>query len=93
CFGAVNRVLCKENNITLINLIKLLTINPRSVMQFDVDLFAQGKEAELTIFHPDEEWIFEADHIHSRSKNTPFIGQRLRGRVKFVISKGRLTAQ
>ncbi len=93
CFGAVNRVLRKENNITLINLIKLLTTNPRAVMQFDVDLFAYGKEAELTVFHPDEEWTFETDHIHSRSKNTPFIGQRLHGRVNFVISKGRITAR
>jgi dihydroorotase len=91
CFGAVNHVLCKEDSITLINLIKMLTINPRIVMKFDVDLFAHGKEAELTVFNPDEEWIFETSHIHSRSKNTPFVGQRLRGRVKFVISKGRFT--
>ena len=84
CFGAVNKVL----DMPLKELIKLLTVNPRRIMGFDNDLFTIGCPAELTILDPDQEWIFKEQNIYSKSRNTPFFGEKLKGKVHFTISKG-----
>ena len=48
CFGAVNRVLVKENKLSLLSLIKMLTTRPRGIMGFNNNLFNIGTNAELT---------------------------------------------
>ena len=84
CFGAVNKVL----DMPLKELLKLLTVNPRRVMDFEEDLFKIGWAAELTILDPDQEWIYKEQNIYSKSRNTPFIGEKLKGKVRYTISKG-----
>ena len=84
CFGAVNKVL----DMPLKELLKLLTVNPRRVMGFEEDLFKIGCAAELTILDPDQEWIYKEQNIYSKSRNTPFIGEKLKGKVRYTISKG-----
>jgi len=84
CFGAANKVL----DMPLKELLKLLTVNPRRIMGFDNDLFTIGCPAELTIFDPDQEWIFKENNIYSKSRNTPFFGEKLKGKIHFTISKG-----
>ena len=84
CFGVVNKVL----DMPLNELLKLLTVNPRRVMGFEEDLFAIGCAAELTILDPDQEWVFKEHNIYSKSRNTPFFGEKLKGKVRFTISKG-----
>ena len=91
CFGAVNKVMVVENKMDLLSLIQMLTIKPRSIMGFDNELLDIGAEAELTIFNPKEEWIFSKKNIHSRSKNSPFIGKKMVGRIKYAIAKGHLS--
>ena len=84
CFGAVNKVL----DMPLKELLKLLTVNPRRVMGFEEDLFKIGCAAELTILDPAQEWIYKEQNIYSKSRNTPFIGEKLKGKVRYTISKG-----
>ena len=84
CFGAVNKIL----DMPLKELLKLLTVNPRRVMGFEEDLFKISCAAELTILDPDQEWIYKEQNIYSKSRNTPFIGEKLKGKVRYTISKG-----
>jgi len=84
CFGAVNKVL----DMPLKELLKLLTVNPRRVMGFEEDVFKIGCAAELTILDPDQELIYKEHNIYSKSRNTPFIGEKLKGKVSYTISKG-----
>ena len=87
CFGVVNKVLVKENGMSLKSLIEKLTVNPRKVMNINTDLFAIGEKAQITVFNPNEKWTFSEDDIYSKSSNSPFIGHELAGRVKYVFSK------
>ena len=91
CYGVVNQVMVKENKMDQVSLIKMLTVNPREIMGFDSDLFEEGMEAELTIFDPNKTWTFSKDDIFSRSHNSPYVGQDITGKVKFIIVKGHLT--
>ena len=86
-FGAANMVLVEESGLKIIDLISLLTVNPRKIMGFNSDLLNVGQLAELVVIDPNYEWIFQADNIYSKSENSPFIGKKLKGKIKLTISK------
>tara|TARA_B110000046_G_scaffold41265_1_gene45701 strand:- start:1302 stop:2594 length:1293 start_codon:yes stop_codon:yes gene_type:complete len=90
CFGAVNKVLVKQEGLDLIDLIKLLTVNPRKIMNFNTDLFKIGCEAEITILDPETKYIFKEKDINSLSVNSPFKGETLEGKIEYTISKNML---
>ena len=46
--------------------------------------------ADLTIFNPDIEYIYTEDSIVSKSKNTPWIGKQLKGKVIYTIVDGKV---
>jgi dihydroorotase len=62
-----------------------IAINPRNILNLAVPEIKEGQTANLTLFNPDEEWKFEQRHIHSKSKNTPFINTVFTGRPAAVI--------
>ncbi len=49
---------------------------------------AVGEPANLTVFDPDEAWEVVPAHLASRSRNTPYVGVPLRGRVRHTILDG-----
>jgi dihydroorotase len=48
-----------------------------------------GEIANLTLFNPEESWEYKFRAIRSKSKNSPFIGKTLKGRVLGVFNKGK----
>ena len=70
-------------------LVQKLAIAPREILRLPVPAIAPGEPADLTIFHPDKEWTFTKNDIFSKSKNTPFLGWRLKGKVLGVVNNGR----
>ena len=90
CFGAVNKVLVDQEGLQLKDVISLLTDKPRTIMGFDPDLFTLGKAAEINVIDSDKEWTFGREHVHSRSINSPFYGEPLKGKVELTISCGRI---
>jgi len=47
-----------------------------------------GEAANLTVFDASTEWEFEKRHIHSMSRNTPFIGSALKGKAFAIYNRG-----
>ena len=91
CFGVVNKVLVKENKMNLNDLIQLLTCNPRKILGFNHDLFKPGVEAEIAVIDANKKWVFSENDIFSKSKNSPFIGKEMNGKIVFTIAKGHLS--
>jgi len=91
CLGVVKKVLVDDEDLGLMEMIKLLTVSPRKIMGFDNDLLKEGKEAELVLFNEDEKWVFNRNDINSKSKNSPFINAQLSGKIIHTISKGVIT--
>lgn len=48
----------------------------------------EGNPANLAVFDPDEEWTIDGTSMQSKSRNTPYQGRRVRGRVRHTILEG-----
>lgn len=79
-FGLLNKRL--ENEIAKDKLVTLLSTNPRNIIQ-------QNATSDFVILNFEKEYTFTTKHIKSKSNNTPFIGQTLKGKVEAVFSKGK----
>lgn len=74
-----------HNVLTISELVGKMAIAPRKILHLPVPELAQGATANLTIFDPNQEWTFTRKDIFSKSKNTPFVGWRMKGKVLAVI--------
>jgi len=54
---------------------------------------SEGKDADLVIIDPDKEWEVRKEDIVSKSKNSPFIGMKLKGSVEATICGGKIVYQ
>ena len=50
-----------------------------------------GSQADLVIFDPQAEWTVDPQGFHTKGRNTPFAGWRLKGRVLATLLAGRFT--
>jgi dihydroorotase len=78
-----------NKNISLDKLISKFTKAPRTILKVELPKLQEGSPAEFTVFDLEEEWTYEEKNIKSKSKNSPFLGQKLKGKVKGVV-KGEL---
>ena len=92
CFGAASKVLINDNAMDQMSLVKLLTVNPRKILGLDQNLFKEGTEAEIAIYDPKLEWKFSLENIYSKSKNSPFLGREMKGKIKSTIVKGHIAS-
>jgi dihydroorotase len=88
-FGASRKTLKKH--LSLQDLIEKISFNPRRILGISNPKIEVGEIANLTFFNPDMEWVFKENDIVSKSKNTPFIGQKLLGKPLAIYHKGILT--
>jgi dihydroorotase len=82
------RELVKPGFLTMAELIARMSCCPAAVYGLDAGYIRQGGPADLVIFNPDEEWSFVSSV--SKSSNTPFLGERLPGKVHFTICRGNI---
>lgn len=65
--------------------VKRYSAEPRRLMGLPVVSIEVGQPADLVLFDPDVETTFTADFMKSKSRNTPFLDQTLKGRVDVVV--------
>lgn len=68
-------------------LIEKLTTNPAGLLRLTSNTISEESPANLTVFNPDQEWTFTEKDIRSKSKNTPFVGHKLKGKVLAIVNK------
>jgi dihydroorotase len=66
-----------------------LTEGPASLLGLEAGWLAPGAPADLVLFDPGAPVIVDADALRSKSKNSPFDGRRLQGRVARTVVAGR----
>ena len=83
-FGAMMTHLKKE--IPLPKLVNCISRKPRQIFGLPEAHLKVGRIADVTVFDLQPEWTYTRDSIRSRSFNSPFIGQKFRGKVMAVIN-------
>jgi dihydroorotase len=75
--------------LSLPNLIAKYTVNPARLLNLPKGTLAVGADADVTVFDPDREWVFERAETASKSSNSPFFGWKLKGRAVATIVGGK----
>lgn len=69
-------------DLTPIELVEKLAVNPRKLLKLPPQKIAVGERVKLTLFDTTTEWIFRESDNQSKSNNSPWIGMKLRGKVR-----------
>lgn len=80
--------LVEENILTLNTMIERLTIGPANILGLASGALSVGRQADICIFDPKQNWILNQDSMLSQGKNTPFMGWEFRGKVNYTLVDG-----
>ncbi|NGX84134.1 dihydroorotase [Aequorivita sp. KMM 9714] len=83
CFGAINSVLGVEDSV------KKLT-GLKDEFKIASEAIEEGNTASITLFNPDDNWVFSEENILSTSKNAALLGQKLKGKAYGIYSNNQL---
>lgn len=86
-YAALNT--CLEN-VSQEKLVALLSSNPRRIFKKEIAGIRENEKASLTLFAPRQKWTVKQSDFKSRSKNSPFVGKELTGKVIAIINKEQL---
>jgi dihydroorotase len=75
-----------NQKMNLTDLIDKVTLQPRKILNLPIPEIKVGAMADLTVFDAAETWTPVAKELKSKSKNNPFIGKPLKGKVKAVFN-------
>lgn len=73
----------------LLDLLAHLTVKPAEILGLKAGRLVKGGPADLLVFHPERAWKIEPDNFASKSKNSPFEGLPVQGRVCRTVVDGR----
>jgi len=79
-----------RQKLELEEIISCLTDKPKKRFDLPISVIENYTLANLTLFDPDTEYIFENSNILSKSKNSAFIGKNLKGKIYGVVSNNKL---
>lgn len=80
--------LVEEGILTLESAIAKLTTAPAQVFSLPAGTLAVGADADVAIVDPQETWEIDPSRFRSKSRNTPFAGWKVKGRVKMTVLGG-----
>lgn len=83
-----NMVLVDGGYMNEEQLMERMSLNPARLYGLDAGIISEGSDADIVIYDPAEKWI--AGNYASKSSNTPFTGQELKGRVRYTICRGEI---
>ena len=80
--------LIEPGHLTWPDVIRMLTIAPARLLRIDKGTLKPGADADVTLIDPTLEWTIDPAKFHSKSKNTPYGGWKVRGRAVMAIVGG-----
>lgn len=76
--------------LTPMNLIEKMSTNPAQLMGIDKGTLAEGKIADIAIINPGKSYTIDPNELVSKSKNTPFGGKTVKGKIEYTIVNGNI---
>jgi len=85
--------LIEEGYLNWEGLIRKLSLNPATIFQLPGGRLEVGMDADLTIIDPEREWTIKENDFFSKSRNSPFVGWKVKGRVDMTLVGGEVVYQ
>jgi dihydroorotase len=82
--------LVESGILSLAEAIRKLTVNPARILRLPYGTLSVGVPADVVVFDPNGVWNVDPATLRSKSKNTPFAGWELKGRVVTTLVGGRI---
>ena len=82
--------LVHTGRMPLADLIAKFTVNPAKLLNLNKGTLSVGADADVTVFDENAEWIFNRADSASKSKNNPFFGWKLKGKVAATVVAGKI---
>ena len=76
--------------VSLEQLVRVMAVNPARLIGIERGTLGVGAVADLTVVDPAAEWVYDAASAQSKSRNSPFWGERLTGRATDCLVAGRV---
>lgn len=76
--------------LTLIELIRKMSFIPAQILGIHAGTLRLGSPADIVLFDPKARWTVDPETLHGKSKNTPFKGMNLSGKVRFTFCGGKM---
>lgn len=73
-----------------LGLAKKMSLNPAKILGIDKGRLSIGSDADIIVVLPDKEWIVKKESFISKSKNSCFLGRKLKGLVEYTICAGKV---
>jgi len=83
----------RDGVLSMSGLIATMTSNPAKLLHLDAGTLSEGATADVCIFNPDEKWTLDRNKLFSKSRNTPWHGREMIGRVNYTLKEGRVVYQ
>ncbi|MCB0491197.1 MAG: dihydroorotase [Cyclobacteriaceae bacterium] len=71
------------------DLITKVTMTPRKLLKLPIPTIEEDERANLTLFSPNEKWVFTEESNRSKSKNSPWLGKGIVGKAKAVFNNSK----
>jgi len=71
-------------------LARKMSLNPARILGIEKGTLSKGSAADIVVVDPRKEWVVESKAFASKSKNSAFIGRRLRGAVEYTLFSGKI---
>jgi len=82
--------LVDENFLTFSELIEKMSLNPSKILGIDRGSLKVGSIADITIIDPNASWSVTESGLSSKSKNSPWLGQTMKGGASCTIVAGKV---
>jgi dihydroorotase len=90
---ALSLNLVREEVLTMSQMIDKMSRRPAEILKVARGTLSVGAAADITVFDPEAEWTVEESGFESKSKNSPFLGWKLKGRATEVLVGGRVVLE
>ena len=79
-----------QGKMSLSEILEKMSVNPARILGIPGGTLREGANADVVLFDPEKEWVVDPEKLHGKSKNTPFKGRKLKGKVVLTIFRGRV---
>jgi len=91
-FGVVNDMV-QSGEISPLELMRRMSTTPAQIFDLEGGSLRSGAVADVVVLDPDQSWVYDPAEGFSKSRNSPWAGEELKGQVSATLVDGRIVYQ